>query len=357
MRGEGVRMVTLPAVSVVVPTYNRKVLLIDTLNSLAQQTYAMERLEVVVVDDGSTDATETITEMAFPFTLRYFWQRNQGDAAARNYGARQSQADFLVFLDDDILLDPDYLTNLIQAHGAQPNRIVVGTWDLWQAETSAFSQSVNASLPTGAYHALEAKAAEPSADQPLTTAYLPFRDAYSNNMSLRREAYFMLGMMQGLEFSGSSMWCDLDFAYRAHRKGFDFLRSTTAICWHRDHATRSLETYKWRVHTAACRAVVLFEKYPELLRFIPMFYDKTPIHWGQDPPRLMARKLGRWLASSRLAVWSMEHIARVLEQRYPTSSLLPTLYRYIIGAHIFQGYRAGLSDKAHNWAAGKARIS
>jgi glycosyltransferase involved in cell wall biosynthesis len=317
------------SVSVIIPTYNRKDSLLRTLESLGQQTYPSNRFEVIIVDDGSTDGTGEIEAETFPFTLLYFWQSNQGDAAARNFGARQSQADFLVFLDDDILAEPGYLTHLIHAHDLSQNKIVVGTWNLWPAETTPFSQTLHTSL---------------ASDQTHTITELPFSDVYSNNMSLRREAYFRIGMMQGLDFSGSSMWCDLDFTYRAYRQNFEFRRSTKAVCWHRDHSVRTLDVHKKRMRTAAYRAVVLFQKYPELLAHLPMFYDKSPIDWGQDPPRLIARKLARFIASSRPTLWSMEQIVTALEKRYSASAILPSLYRYIIGGYIFWGYREGLDE-------------
>lgn len=150
--------------------------------------------------------------------------------------------------------------------------------------------------------------------------------------------------MQGLGFPGSSMWCDVDFAYRAYRQGFEFLRSIGARFWHRDYALRSLDRYTKRMKTAAYRAVVLFRMYPELLSHLPMFEDKTPIVWSEDSPRLMARKLTRSIVSSRLVLWGMEKFAQTLEKRYPRSSLLPSLYRYVIGGYIFQGYREGLRE-------------
>jgi glycosyltransferase involved in cell wall biosynthesis len=329
LKEEGSIVPSLPTVSVIIPTYNRKGSLRETLSSLARQTYPSDRFEVIVVDDGSTDGTEEIEAETFPFTLRYFWQTNQGDAAARNVGAQQSGADILVFLDDDILVEAGYLTHLIQAHDIGQNKIVIGTWNLWPAETTPFSQRLYAS---------------PELDHTHTVTELPFRDVSSNNMSLRREAYFKIGMMQGLDFPGSSMWCDLDFNYRAYRQGFEFRRSTQAICWHRDHTVRSLDVYQKRVRTAAYRAVVLFQRYPELLAHVPMFYDKTPITWGQDPLNLIGRKLARSLASTRPALWSMEQIVKALEKRYPTSKLLLSLYRYILGGYIYQGYREGLCE-------------
>ncbi|MDQ3004488.1 MAG: glycosyltransferase family 2 protein [Chloroflexota bacterium] len=324
---EGGVETTMPTVSVIIPTYNRKDLLRETLHSLAQQTYPSDHFEVIVVDDGSTDGTVSIAAEVFPFILRYFWQSNQGDASARNLGARQSQADILVFLDDDILVEPDYLTYLICEHAEYQNRITVGVVNIRPEETTPLSLAINTSLAPN-FNSVE----------------MAFTDVFSNNMSIRREAYFKIGMMQGLDFPGSSMWCDLDFNYRAYQQGFQFCRSPNAICWHRDYTVSNLDTHKKRMRTAAYRAVVLFQKYPELLAHVPMFYDKTPIIWEQDPPRLITRKLVRSMTSSRPALWSMEQLASTLEKRYPTSPTLRLLYRYIIGGYIFQGYREGLNE-------------
>lgn len=329
-----------PFVSVIVPTYNRKAFLREILDSLSRQSYPSDRFEVIVVDDGSTDDTATITNETFPFSLRYVWQSNQGDAEARNLGARQSHAEFLVFLDDDILVEPDYLTQLIHCYGDDQNRIVIGTWNLWPAEMSAFARSLFGAPVTNL------------ADVPQAVIELPFSEAYSNNMSIPREAYFKIGLMQGLDFPGSSMWCDLDFNYRADKQGYRFFRSAKAICWHRDHTVRNLDTYKKRMRTASYRSIVLFKRYPELLHYVPMFQDKTPISWSQDRPLLIVRKVGRTIVSSRLALWIMEQVAHVIEKYRPASSLLSTLYRYIIGGYIFQGYREGLREfgQVNHWS-------
>lgn len=316
-------------VSVIIPTYNRIELLREVLDSLAQQTYPSDRFEVIIVDDGSTDGTKEIAADAFPFALRYFWQSNQGDAIARNLGVQQSQADFLVFLDDDILVEPGYLTHIIHAHGTFHKMIVRGTCNLWLTETSPFSHSSSMS---------------PIAESIDTITKLQFRDVFSNNMSLRREAYFEIGMMQALDFPGSSMWCDLDFCYRAHQQGFVFRRSAKAVCWHRDYASRTLNDQKKRMRTAAYRAVVLFQKYPDLSAHLPMFYDKTPIVWNQDSPRAILRKLVRSLVSSRTILWGIEQVVHALERTSPASTILPPLYRYIIAAYIFLGYREGLRE-------------
>jgi len=92
-----------PLVSVVIPCYNYAHFLPDAVKSaLSQQQEGLE-VEIIVVDDGSTDDTATVAQ-GFGSTIRYIHQENQGLSAARNTGIRAARGDFLVFLDaDDVL--------------------------------------------------------------------------------------------------------------------------------------------------------------------------------------------------------------------------------------------------------------
>lgn len=95
-----------PLVSVVVPSYNYGHLIRETLDSLAGQTYG--RWECVVVDDGSRDDTRAVVEAyaARDPRVRYVWQENGRQAAARNNGIRHSSGDYFQFLDADDLVEP-----------------------------------------------------------------------------------------------------------------------------------------------------------------------------------------------------------------------------------------------------------
>jgi len=318
----------LPSVSVIIPTYNRKDWILDTLNSLSRQTFPRDRYEVIVVDDGSTDGTAAIAGKEFPFDLHYVWQPNQGDAAARNLGVQHSQADILVFLDDDILVEPDYLTHLIDEHEPHTDRVVIGTEHLWLEETNPLNVS----------------RAPVASEENHTTVAIPFADVCSNNMSLRRDAYCSIGIMKGLGFPGSDIWCDVDFAYRAYVQGFEFLRTTRAVCYHRDYTAQNLDHDLQRSKKAAYQSVVLFQKYPDILPHLPMYRDMTPIVWGQDPPKLVVRKLARHVASSRLALRSLRGMASILEHHFPSPTLLRPLHRWVTGGYKFRGYRAGLRE-------------
>jgi glycosyltransferase involved in cell wall biosynthesis len=321
-------MPDLPRVSVIVPTFNRASMLRELLSSLAQQSYPLTAYEVIIIDDGSTDETRTVAAENWPFTLRYIWQTNEGDAGARNRAAQISQAEILVFLDDDILVEPDYIRSVVAEHDVTEHRVVIGT----------MNTSVGMAWPV-TY--VRDRPQLPSDN--VKSSVVPFTEVCSNSMSVRRQDYFEVGMMDSLGFSGSSMWCDVDFAYRASLKGFEF-RRCNARYWHRDHVSRNVSSLATRMKVAAYRAVVLLQKYPDLKPHLTMFDDKTPIQWRKDSPRLMIRKAARNLASSPVVLWGLTVVVGIISQRQGLSALLPTLHRYIIGGHIFQGYRDGLRD-------------
>ena len=94
-----------PLVSIIIPCYNQGEYLFAALASIWKQTYPA--MEVIVVDDGSTDTTKEVAT-AQP-AVKYIYQSNQGPSMARNTGVAQSSGDYVVFLDADDWLLPDAL--------------------------------------------------------------------------------------------------------------------------------------------------------------------------------------------------------------------------------------------------------
>ena len=91
-------MNTAPTVSVVIPTYNRALFLGVAVASVREQTYPC--MEIVIVDDGSTDDTAQVVAM-LGNGIRYITQANAGPAAARNRGIQEARGDLVAFLDTD----------------------------------------------------------------------------------------------------------------------------------------------------------------------------------------------------------------------------------------------------------------
>lgn len=99
-------------VSVIIPTYNRARTLCAAIESVLAQTYT--HVEIVVVDDGSTDGTDRVLQQ-YDGRLRVIRQRNTGPAAARNAGVRNSGGELLAFLDSDDIWMPDKLKLQVEA--------------------------------------------------------------------------------------------------------------------------------------------------------------------------------------------------------------------------------------------------
>lgn len=96
--------------SLVIPTRNRAEALVLTLEHLTRQEYPIDQFEVVVVDDGSQDATpEVLERYAQVMPLRSFRQPPQGTSRARNRAIHEARGKFVVFIDDDVFAPADFL--------------------------------------------------------------------------------------------------------------------------------------------------------------------------------------------------------------------------------------------------------
>jgi cellulose synthase/poly-beta-1,6-N-acetylglucosamine synthase-like glycosyltransferase len=105
-----------PMVSVIVPAYNAAAWLPRTLASLAAQEYPTSRYEVILVDDGSLDATSEVARRfaaSWPGTMRVLKKANGGPGSARNWGVADSHSEMVAFLDADCAATPDWLRSLV----------------------------------------------------------------------------------------------------------------------------------------------------------------------------------------------------------------------------------------------------
>ena len=90
---------TKDLVSVVIPTYNRRNSVQRAILSVLNQTYS--NFEILVIDDGSTDDTESVVKKMSDSRIYYYRQENQGSQAARNHGIRLAKGVYIGFLDSD----------------------------------------------------------------------------------------------------------------------------------------------------------------------------------------------------------------------------------------------------------------
>jgi GT2 family glycosyltransferase len=117
-----------PTVSVIIPTYNRGWILKEAIDSVMAQKFT--DYELIVVDDGSTDATRSILD-SYGQDITVLRQSNQGVSAARNRGIAESHAKLVAFLDSDDLWLPSKLARQVQFFNVNPDALICQTEEIW----------------------------------------------------------------------------------------------------------------------------------------------------------------------------------------------------------------------------------
>jgi GT2 family glycosyltransferase len=214
-------------VTVIVPTYNRLGRLRQVLAGLEAQSFPRDRFDVVVVSDGSTDGTEAfLRDLASPLQVTPVLQANQGPAAARNAGVAEARGELLLFIDDDVVPDPQLIAEHVASHEAAADRVVLGPmltpadfrlapWVQWEQE-----------MLVKQYRAMEAGEWEPTA-----------RQFYTGNTSLARRHVVAAGGFDA-RFRRAE---DVELAFRLARRGVRFLFNPRAVGHH--YAERSFRSW------------------------------------------------------------------------------------------------------------------
>jgi len=119
----------VPSVSVIIPTYNRSSLVKEAIESVLQQTYT--DLEVLVVDDGSTDDTHSVVKQITDVRVRYYYKTNNGQSSAYNFVLKYTAGKYIAYLDEDDIWPPDYLKTMVkeldakEGYGATYARVLI----------------------------------------------------------------------------------------------------------------------------------------------------------------------------------------------------------------------------------------
>jgi GT2 family glycosyltransferase len=210
---------TTPRLSVVIPTHKRRGYVVDTVDSLRRQTLPQDAFEVVVVCDGDYDGTEeALGNLSTPFPLKVLVQKQSGAGAARNLGVAASAAGIIVFLDDDILAEPELLAEHLEAQSDLRNRVVIGRllpdptvrpkgWTLWEQHNFDLRYA-------GIGHGL---------------GIVDGRKFYSGNVSVARAAFEAVGGFNTAYQRAE----DIELGYRLQIWGADLVFNGRAACIHR----------------------------------------------------------------------------------------------------------------------------
>lgn len=133
-------------IDVVIPTFNRRRLLADAIDSVLKQSF--RHFNCLVVDDGSSDGTEELVE-EFGGAVIYLRQENRGPAAARNRGIRAGRAPLVAFLDSDDRWHPEKLAIQAEAMARDREFLISHTQETWYRRGELLPQKKHHRKPGG----------------------------------------------------------------------------------------------------------------------------------------------------------------------------------------------------------------
>jgi GT2 family glycosyltransferase len=243
---------TSPRLSVVIPTHNGAETLADCLNALRASSFSP--IEIIVVDDGSTDDSAKIAERCGCRVIRL--EQNIGAARAKNRGAREATGDILFFTDDDVIVARDALLNLVKNYSDERVAGVVGLLDS-NIPFDDFASNFKNLWMRFSY------------------AKVPREGIglfYTSIASMRREIFLGLGGFDE-NYHGASIAEDTEFGQRAWAAGHLLRLDDRVTVAHHKHYTLSevLQTDYLRA-----RALVLmrFRKWGDkFYTSVPLFYQ------------------------------------------------------------------------------------
>jgi len=210
--------------SIVLPTFNRSDILLRCLQYLVSQTLTPKFFEVIVCDDGSIDNTsELVRSFKAPFSLIYLKQENSGPAAARNMGICKATGEYILFLNDDALLDPKALEIHLEEHRrlANPKAAVLGLFSMHPDYTSP-------SKPIGYCLDHSDLIFEYCIMQP-DTGY-GYEKFYTCNISLRTDFVRSSGLFDPAFYRIGAE--DIEYGYRLQQHGCAIYYRPDCQAWH-----------------------------------------------------------------------------------------------------------------------------
>jgi glycosyltransferase involved in cell wall biosynthesis len=254
-------------ISVIIPTYNNRDVLRETIRALCEQTPAAGLYEIVVVDDGSTDGTaEMVAELSAGAgaVIRYATQANRGRSAARNLGVTVAQGRIVVFLDSDLWATP---TLLAEHHRHYPAGV---TGRGVQGRTVTHPESRVTPF-------MKVKEMTPDLTIRRRRDLSPFHVTTRNCSMLRQEVLDAGGFDE--TFSGYG-WEDIELAMRMHVRGVRFEYEPMALGYH--HHVEDLMGVREKLRQAGVGAVYFWRKYDRSMRigiFLEIAPFMLPVKW------------------------------------------------------------------------------
>ena len=236
--------------SFIIPIYNRPDELNELLESILHQS--ITDFEVIVVEDGSTITCQDVCQTySCHFKLHYYEKPNSGPGPSRNYGVERAVGDYVIILDSDVVLPPDYLKNVdtfITSHSdislfGGPDRAA----DTFTPVQKAISYSMTSFFTTGGIRGGKKK----------LDKFFP----RSFNMIVLRKTFIEVSGFTPMRFGE-----DIDFSYRVCENGYKTSLIPDAWVWHKRRT--DFDKFFRQVYNSGRARIDLSQRHPGTLRLV-----------------------------------------------------------------------------------------
>ncbi|MDR2920952.1 MAG: glycosyltransferase [Tannerella sp.] len=247
--------------SLIIPVYNRPQEIDELLQSLTNQTE--DGFEVIIVEDGSQiKSLDIVEKYQDKFPLSYYYTLNGGPGQARNYGATKANGVYLIVLDSDCIIPPDYIRE-VKENIEKTNADAFGGPDRASDSFTPVQKAINYSM-TSFFTTGGIRGGKKKMDK-----FYP----RSFNMGIKRDVYEALGGFAKMRFGE-----DIDFSIRIYKGGYKVALFQSAWVYHK----RRTDWKKfWRqVYNSGIARINLYKKYPEslkLVHFLPALFTAGTI--------------------------------------------------------------------------------
>jgi GT2 family glycosyltransferase len=222
-----------PFVSLITVNFNGREHLDVLLRSVFAQTYPPDRLEVIVVDNGSSDGSVDFVRAEYPQAHVVPNETNVGFAAANNQGSEIAEGQYLALVNNDMRLEPDWVDRMVsRLECAPPDVVCVGSLILdWEGSRVDFGGSTLAFNGIGFQTNANAPAESPPERFPEEMLF-----ACGGALMVHREVYLEVG---GFDADYFAYLEDVDFGWRLWVLGYRVMFCPEAVVYHRHNATSS----------------------------------------------------------------------------------------------------------------------
>ncbi|MEM2181032.1 MAG: glycosyltransferase family 2 protein [Nitrososphaeria archaeon] len=267
----------IPKVSIIILNWNGRKYIRECLTSLLNTIYPKDKLEIIVVDNASTDGSDKIVAQEFPEIILIKNQKNLGFCEGNNIGISCSTGDVIVLLNNDCFVDPNWLIEVINAMNA-PNVGIVGC-KLVNPHSTIIQSCGAREIFLGYWEHIAA-----GLDIKEFKCRGLFEVDYVSGaaIAMKRQVLEKIGLLDPIFWAYVE---DVDFCYRAKKAGFKIFVAPRAIVYHYGSMSWKKMTIKQFLLNYKNKILFIYKNYPGgfllkyLISYLPKFTLRALINF------------------------------------------------------------------------------